>query len=90
MDGKYVTYVTLTDGTDQPDGTEGTDGTDEINVTEGTIVRCLGTNLTFLELLETVQRGTFLQQINVGPIRVHGNIFSRYSSTAVLLVVVQQ
>ena len=37
----------------------------------------LGTNLTFIELLNSVQRGTILKEINVGPIRVKGDVIGR-------------
>ena len=36
-----------------------------------------GTNLTLLELLDTVQRGSLLRKINIGPIRLKGDFLSR-------------
>jgi hypothetical protein len=39
----------------------------------------LGTNLSFVELLDSVQKGTLLQRINVGPLSLKGDFLSRYS-----------
>jgi hypothetical protein len=36
-----------------------------------------GTNLSFVELLDSVQKGTLLQKINVGPLYFKGDFISR-------------
>ena len=44
-----------------------------------------GTNLTFGELLDTVQRGSLLRKINIGPIRLKGDFLSRYSQFNIIV-----
>ena len=44
-----------------------------------------GTNLTFGELLDTVQRGSLLRKINIGPIRLKGDFLSRYSQFIIIV-----
>ena len=38
-----------------------------------------GTNLTFYELLDSLQRGTLLSKINVGPKQIRGDFIPRYT-----------